>query len=55
MNPSHDGRGPAAPIPAAVNRMPNRRGLAALEQMFGYFDQDAQIKAVDLSYDHIAA
>lgn len=38
-----------------VTRLPNRRALAVLDQMFGYYDPIERTESVDLSYDHVAA
>lgn len=42
-----------AVIPAAASR-PDRDAIAALDQMFDYYDQQTGVKAVDLSYDTAA-
>lgn len=39
---------------AEVTRLPNRRALAVLDQMYGYFDQSDAVETADLSYDDVA-
>lgn len=45
---------PMAPA-ATIRRLPNRRALAVLDQMFGYYDAEDRAEVVDLSYDSFAA
>ena len=42
------------PVAPAAIRLPNRRALAVLDQMFGYYDAEARPEMVDLSYDDAA-
>lgn len=39
---------------AQMNRLPNRRALAVLDQMFGYYDMEERAEIVDCSYDAAA-
>lgn len=39
---------------ARVTRLPNRRALAVLDQMFAYHDQTPAVEKADLTYDHAA-
>lgn len=55
MTTHDDKNDKTAAVKPAVTRLPNRRALAALDQLFGYYDQQPQQKAVDLSYDDVAA
>lgn len=36
------------------NRLPNRRALAVLDQMFGYYDMEERTEIADFSYDSAA-
>ena len=38
-----------------VTRLPNRRALTVLDQMFCYYDPIERTESIDLSYDDAAA
>ena len=39
---------------SSLRQLPNRRALAVLDQMFGYYDMDIRPDTVDSSYDAAA-
>ena len=43
-------------LPAArLHRLPNRRALAVLDEMFAYYEPQERDESVDLGYDAFAA